>query len=100
MNKKYTQLTYQLKQLIKREQQDNQTQKAQINKIQDNIIEISLNNPTALKVNTQIELNRIKGTIIKNRNKNITIKLQEKHEFHTNQEVKLHNIQQDIIIKK
>ena len=86
--------------LIKKEKEKNQTTTAKITKIKDNRITISTKKPINIPINTSVEVNRQKGKIITNNNKNATIKMEKTHYLTTNQTIKIKNTQKDILISK
>ncbi|WP_455644654.1 AAA domain-containing protein [Methanosphaera sp.] len=97
---KFTKLTYQLNNLINNEKINNDFSMGQIISIDDNVIQISLKKKSTLSKDTSVEINRIKGNIIKNNGKNIFVQLQNKPTFKINDSVKIHDVQKEVILRK
>lgn len=86
--------------LIRKEKINNKQIRGRITDIKDDIIDVSLYKSSKIAQNTTVEINKIQGIILKNNNKNLKIKLNNKSSFYKNQEIKINNLQNDIIILK
>ncbi|OED29542.1 IGHMBP2 family helicase [Methanosphaera sp. WGK6] len=97
---KFINLTYQLNNLINNEKVTNISQIGQVISIDSNLIEISLKEKSTLSKNTPVEVNRIKGIITENNDKNIFIQLEDTPTFKINDSVKINDIQKEVILRK
>lgn len=88
------------KTLIQKEQKNNMSITGRITKIEKESIHIITDNTQNLSKNTPIEINRIPSTINKIKGNVLIIQTHSRHNFKTNNEVKIKNIQQDIILQK
>ena len=88
------------KQLIQNEIKENHPVTGKITKIEDENLEISIEKPINISNNIPIKIDHVNAQLIKNKYKKLHVQIDENDEFTLFQNVKVHNSQRTIIIKK
>ncbi len=99
-SKQFSEITCKLDDLIKKEKIDNKVLKGIVTKVDENILEVSLEKPADIPQSSSYVIDRNPCKILSSKNKTVTLRVENKKKFLKDQRVSLHDIQQNILIRK